>query len=135
MRNILLTQHSMLHDLFTTEIIGKPQGGLNNFEHNCSLLGCQLMCTWFNPLPYMSLSAWGRSSVVLRIASNSGPGFINRYNHIRQEFLPMPSASHLITVVPTCLLVSETRLCDGENYLIHAYISLKQSTCLRIDSP
>ena len=25
----------MLHDLFTIEIIGKPQGGLNNFEHNC----------------------------------------------------------------------------------------------------
>ena len=27
----------MLHDLFTIEIIGKPQGGLNNFEHNCML--------------------------------------------------------------------------------------------------
>ena len=25
----------MLHDLFTIEIIGKPQGRLNNFEHNC----------------------------------------------------------------------------------------------------
>ena len=29
------TQPSMLHDLFTIEVIGKPQGGLNNFEHNC----------------------------------------------------------------------------------------------------
>ena len=28
----------MLHDLFTIEIIGKLQGGLNNFEHNCSYL-------------------------------------------------------------------------------------------------
>ena len=27
----------MLHDLFTIEIIGKLQGGLNNFEHNCIL--------------------------------------------------------------------------------------------------
>ena len=26
----------MLHDLFTIEIIEKPQGGLNNFEHNCN---------------------------------------------------------------------------------------------------
>ena len=25
----------MLHDLFTIESIGKLQGGLNNFEHNC----------------------------------------------------------------------------------------------------
>ena len=25
----------MFHDLFTIEIIAKPQGGLNNFEHNC----------------------------------------------------------------------------------------------------
>ena len=28
MRNILLTQHTVLHDLFTIEIIGKPQGGV-----------------------------------------------------------------------------------------------------------
>ena len=27
----------MLHDIFTIEIIGKMQGGLNNFEHNCKL--------------------------------------------------------------------------------------------------
>ena len=25
----------MLHDLFTIEVIGNLQGGLNNFEHNC----------------------------------------------------------------------------------------------------
>ena len=29
----------MLHDLFTIEIIGKTQGGLNNFEHNCIFIG------------------------------------------------------------------------------------------------
>ena len=28
----------MLHNLFTIEIIGKPQGVLNNFEHNCTSL-------------------------------------------------------------------------------------------------
>ena len=27
----------MLRDLFTTEILGKMQGGLNDFEHNCML--------------------------------------------------------------------------------------------------
>ena len=29
----------MLRNLFTIEIIGKTQGGLNNFEHNCTKIG------------------------------------------------------------------------------------------------
>ena len=35
--SIRLTQHSMLHDLFTMEINGKMSGRLNTFASNCKL--------------------------------------------------------------------------------------------------
>ena len=40
----MFTEHSILHDLFTIESIGKPQGGLNNFEHNSTFLVIVLKC-------------------------------------------------------------------------------------------
>ena len=42
----------MLHILFTIEIIGKTQGGLNNFEHNFIAILKYVLCNFFSYLDH-----------------------------------------------------------------------------------